>query len=176
MATKQNKQFQRWRHLKTRWWLWWPSWISNRQSVRYFRFRGHAVATVCFNSKHPMVWVEKSKIGFQDSDYGDHFLFPIGIILAIFHLHVNPLLICTFHLNSPCGLLEDVKNWFSRWWLLWPSWILDQNYFSSFWSRSYPVVTEQVSVQINQRFGKRCQKLIFKMAATAILDFWLAQF
>ena len=35
--------------------------------------------------------VEKSKIGFQDGGYGGHFGFPIGTILAIFHLHVNLL-------------------------------------------------------------------------------------
>ena len=35
-----------------------------------------------------------------------------------------------------------------------------------------PVATEQVSAQRDQKFGKRCQKLIFKMAAVAaILDF-----
>ena len=33
------------------------------------------------------------------------------------------------------------------------------------------VNTEQVTAQINQRFGKKCRKLIFKMAAVAdILD------
>ena len=39
---------------------------------------------------------------------------------------------------------------------------------SSFRSRSRPVVIEQISAQIDQRFGKRYRKLIFK---TAILDF-----
>ena len=35
-----------------------------------------------------------------------------------------------------------------------------------------PVATEQVSAQSNQKFGKRCRKLVFKMAAVAtILDF-----
>ena len=53
-----------------------------------------------------------------------------------------------------------------------PSWISNQHNFSSFRSRSYPVATEQVSAQSNQRFGKRCRKLIFKMVAVvAILDF-----
>ena len=38
-----------------------------------------------------------------------------------------------------------------------------------------PVATEQVLTQSDQKFGKRCRKLIFKMAAvTAILDFLLA--
>ena len=35
-----------------------------------------------------------------------------------------------------------------------------------------PVATEQVSAQSDQKFRKRCRKLIFKMAAVAaILDF-----
>ena len=43
-----------------------------------------------------------------------------------------------------------------------PSWISDQHDFRS---RNNPVATEQVLAQSNQRFRKRCQKLIFKMAA-----------
>ena len=34
-----------------------------------------------------------------------------------------------------------------------------------------PVATEQVSAQSDQKFGKRCRKLIFKMAVAAFLDF-----
>ena len=53
-----------------------------------------------------------------------------------------------------------------------PSWISYQHNFSSFRFRSHPVATEQVSAQGDQRFGKRCRKLIFKIAAVvAILDF-----
>ena len=53
-----------------------------------------------------------------------------------------------------------------------PSLFSDQHNFSSFRSRSHPVATEQVSAQSDQRFGKRCRKLIFKTAAmVAILDF-----
>ena len=65
---------------------------------------------MCFNSNRPMIWEEKSKIGFQE---GGHFGFPIGTILAIFHLHVNLLLHYKFQLNSLCGL-RDVQNRFSR--------------------------------------------------------------
>ena len=47
-----------------------------------------------------------------------------------------------------------------------PSWISNRHSFSSFRSRNHPVATEQVSAQ-----GKRCRKLIYKMAAVAaILD------
>ena len=51
------------------------------------------------------------------------------------------------------------------------------------WAHFDPVVTEQVSAQSDlgpgprsdQKFGKRCRKLIFKMAAVAaIRDFLLA--
>ena len=53
-----------------------------------------------------------------------------------------------------------------------PSRNSDQQNFSLFRSRSHPVATEQVSAQSDQRFGKRCLKLIFKMAVVvAILDF-----
>ena len=53
-----------------------------------------------------------------------------------------------------------------------PSWISDRHSFSSFQSRNHPVATEHVLAQGDQRFGKRCRKLIYKMAAVAaILDF-----
>ena len=53
-----------------------------------------------------------------------------------------------------------------------PSWIFDRPNFNSFWPRSHSVATGQVLAQGDQRFGKRCRKLIFKMAAVAaILDF-----
>ena len=51
-----------------------------------------------------------------------------------------------------------------------PSWISDQHNFSLFQSRSHLVATEQLSAQSDQRFLKKCQKLIFKMVA-ALLDF-----
>ena len=114
------------------------------------------------------------KIGFQDGAYGGHFGFPICMILAIFHPHVNLLLHYKFQLNSPCGL-RDVQNRFSIWWLWQPSWISDRYDFSSFRSRSCPIALEQVLAQIDQRFAKRCRKLSFKMAAVAaILNFLLS--
>ena len=52
-----------------------------------------------------------------------------------------------------------------------PSWISNRHNFSWFRFRSHPVATERISAQSDQRFGKRCRKLIFKMAAVvAILD------
>ena len=42
-------------------------------------------------------------------------------------------------------------------------------------ARFDPVATEQVSAQSDQKFGKRCRKLIFEIAAVAaILDFFLS--
>ena len=109
---------------------------------------------MCFNSNCPAVWVEKSKIGFQDGGYGGHVGFPIGMILAIFHLHVNLLLHYKFQLNLHCGLQEDVQNRLSIWRLWRPSWIVDRHNFSSFPSRSCPVATEQISAQIDQGLGR----------------------
>ena len=138
------------------------SWISDWHSHSYFRFRGHSVATVCFKSNRPTIWEEKSKLGFQEGGLGSHFGFPIGMTLAIFHLQVNLVLHCKF---PPCGL-RDVQNRFSRW-RLWrrTSWISDRNDFSSFRSRRCSVSTEPVSAQIDQKSGKGCRKLIFKMVA-----------
>ena len=53
-----------------------------------------------------------------------------------------------------------------------PSWISDRHSFSAFQSRNHPVASEQVSAQGDQRFGKKCRTLIYKMAAVAdIFDF-----
>ena len=142
----------------------------------FFLSRAHLVATMCFNSNRPTNWEEKSKIGFQDGGDGSHFEFPIGLNLAIFHLHATLLPDCKFKLNSPCGL-RDVQTKFSRWWLWRPSWTSDRLDFSANRSKICPVTTEQVSAQIDQRFGKRRRKLIFKMVTlAAILNFRSAQF
>ena len=68
-----------------------------------------------FQLKSPNCLGGEVRNWFQDGGYGGHFGFPIGMILAIFHLHVNLLLHCKFKLNSPCGLREDVQNKFSIW-------------------------------------------------------------
>ena len=70
-----------------------------------------------------MIQKQTSGIDFQDGGCGDHFGFPIGMILAILHLHINLLLHRKFQLNLHCGLREDIQNRFSRWQLWWPSWI-----------------------------------------------------
>ena len=68
------------------------------------------------------------------------FLFPIGMILGIFHLHINLLLHCKFQLHSACGL-RDVQNRFSIWRLRHLGFQINR---ISFRSRSHPVATEQV--------------------------------
>ena len=68
------------------------------------------------------------------------------------------------------ALVAILFNGVEPFWPSWPSWISDR--YNLIQSRSHPVATEQVSAQSDQRFGKRCQKFIFKMAAVvAILDF-----
>ena len=56
----------------------------------------------------------------------------IGTILAIFDLHVTPMLPSKFGVNWPFSSGEEVKNRFSRWLQMQPSWISDRNDFSYF--------------------------------------------
>ena len=63
---------------------------------------------------------------------GGHLGFPIGTFLAIFYLHVTPMLPIKFRVSWPFGSGEEVQNRFSRWWSEQPSWISDRNDFSYF--------------------------------------------
>ena len=133
----------------SRWWLWWPFWISNRHDFFFFIYMSICRYIVRFNLIR-LVVCEKMP-NFQDGG-------------------------CVFQLKSPNGLDGEVKNWFSRCWLWRPSWISNRHDFSLFRSRCCPDATEQVAAQINKRFVKRCRQLIFKMAAVdssveAILNF-----
>ena len=78
-----------------------------------------------------LVQEKMRKIDFQFGRHGGHLGFPIGTILAIFHLQVTLMLLTKFHINWPFGSEEEAKNRFSRW-LPWSSWIYDQNDFSYF--------------------------------------------
>ena len=91
---------------------------------------------------------KKQKIDFQDGSQGGHPGFPIGTILAIFHLQVTPMLPNKFRVNWPFGSGEEVKNRFSRWrpWQL--SWISNRKDFSYFLSTSHPDAFYQVSSQL----------------------------
>ena len=114
-----KNQFSRWR-------LWWPFWISNQHNFSYFYIYLLAFCSIIsFNLIYRVVFEEMLKIDFQDGHCGGHLGFPIGTILAIFIF----LLPCKFQLKSPNGLGEEVKNWFSRWWLWWPFWISSRQVF-----------------------------------------------
>ena len=190
MATKQNK-FQRSRHLKTWWRLWWPSWIligivldtfdlevilllqcvSTQIAQRCWRrsqklvFKMVAMAAIldfqsawfelffiytsscCFIVSFnliPHVVCKMSKTYFQD---GGHL--GCSIDLAHFHPEVVLLLRDKFQLKSTEHLGRDVENWFSRWWLWWPSWIFYLLSFSCFVSTRRPDAPHQVSTKLN---------------------------
>ena len=124
----------------SRWLLWRPSYISDRNDFSYFWSTSHPPCFLpSFELTGLLVQEKKRKIDFQDSG---HLGFPIGMILAIFALQVTPMLPTKFWVNWPFGSGEEAKNRFSRWP---PSWISDQNNFSYFWSTSHPDASYQVS-------------------------------
>ena len=126
----------------------------------------------CFNSNLPTVWEETSKIGFQGGGYGGHFGFPIGMILAIFHLHVNLLLHCKFQLNSTCGCEKMSKKRFSRWQLWRPSWIPINTILTCFNPEVILLLQRKFLLKSTDGLGRDVENLFFKMAAVAaILDF-----
>ena len=57
---------------------------------------------------------EEAKIYFHDGHHGGHLGFSIGMILAIFHLQVTPMLPTKFQDNWPFGSGEEAKNRISR--------------------------------------------------------------
>ena len=85
-----------------------------------------------FESTGLSVQKKKRKIDFQDGCHGGHLGYPIGMILAIFHLQVTSMSPNKFGVNWPFGAGEEAKYRFSRSQPWWPSGILDQNYFSYF--------------------------------------------
>ena len=120
---------------------------------------------MCFNSNCPTVWVEKSKIGFQDGSYGCHFGFPISMI-SYFPSTLEPvvsfnlirLVVCemsktNFQDGSSGGhlrfLIDTILAHFD------PEVVLLLQ--SKFWLKS------------TKCLGRECRKLIFKMAAVAAI-------
>ena len=87
----------------------------------------------------------RQKVPFWTSNGHDFSYFSFHISLLLQH-------------NSLLSLREDVQNRLLRWRLWRPFWIYYQHNFSSFWSSTHPVATEQVSAQIDQTFWKRCRK------------------
>ena len=122
---------------------------------------------MCFNSNHP-------NIDFQDGGYGGHFGFRHDF--SYFFIYTSDVTCCyivSFNLIRLVVCEKMSKTDFQYGGLGGHLEFLNRHDFSSFRSISCPVATEQVSAQIDQRFGKRCQKSIFKMAA---VDFRSAQF
>ena len=78
--------------------------------------------------------------------------------LAIFDLHVTPVLPTKFGVSWPFGSGEEAKNRFSRWRSWRPSWIFDRNDFSYFCSTGHPYASYQVSSQLAQ--GCRRSRLL----------------
>ena len=73
-------------------------------------------------------------------------------ILTHFDPEVVLFLQSKFRLKSTKGLGRDVENWFSRWWLWWPSWIFYRLSFSYFVSARRPNALHQVSTQLDHSF------------------------
>ena len=64
---------------------------------------------------------EEAKIDFQGGRHGSHLGFLIGTILAIFEVHVTPMLSTKFEVSWSFRSGEGSKNRFSRWPPLQPS-------------------------------------------------------
>ena len=105
--------------------------------------------------------------GFSFSSSGRHFVQQSGTILAISVEVIGRTLLCKYFEIRP--LVKDKMSFedflfvalaailFSGVEPLRPTWKI--------LARFDPVATEQVSAQSDQKFGKRCRRLIFKMAA-----------
>ena len=65
-----------------------------------------------------LVQEKKRQADFQD---GGQLGFPIGTILAIFHLQIVPILPTKFRVSWPFGSEEEAQNRFSKWQLWRPS-------------------------------------------------------
>ena len=147
-------------------WPWPPSWNFDLKNVNYFWSTTHPSASYqvtnkfliyksprCFLSfKSTGLWdlEKKRKIDFHN---GSHLGFPIGTTLANFGLQVSPMLLTKFQANWPFSLGKE-KNRFSRWPPRRPSWILDRNDFSCFWSTSYPDASYQFWVNWPRGVGE----------------------
>ena len=78
----------------------------------------------------------------------------LHICVGQIYIQVTPMLSIKFRVNWPFGSGEEAKNKFSRWRLWRPSWILDQNDFSCFWSTSHPDASYQVYSQLAQGYRR----------------------
>ena len=72
---------------------------------------------------------KKFKTDFQDGNCGDHLVFPIGIILAIFDLQVTSIIQVPSFKSVGLSLQEKKRKIYFPWW---PSWISNLHDFSYF--------------------------------------------
>ena len=71
----------------SRWSTWWPSWMSNRTILAFFNLQVTPMLPTKFiKSISLSIQEKKQKITFQNGRHGGQLGFPIGKILAIFHL------------------------------------------------------------------------------------------
>ena len=71
----------------SRWSTWWPSWMSSRTILVIFDLQvTQMLPTKFIKSICLSIQEKKQKITFQNGRHGGHLGFPIGKILAIFHL------------------------------------------------------------------------------------------
>ena len=84
-----NNRCSRWPSLRS-------SWISDRNDFSYFWSTSPRCFLSSFESIGFSVQEKKQKIDLQDSGHGGHLGFPIGTILAIFHLQI-----CFLSTNHP---------------------------------------------------------------------------
>ena len=94
----------------SRWWLWWPFWISNRHDYSYFSLTRQPVATSLSFNLICLVVCEMSKADFQDGGCSGHLRCQINKILAHFNPEVILLLQSKFRFKSTKGLGRDVEN------------------------------------------------------------------
>ena len=110
-----------------------------------------------FKSIGLLIQDKKVNIDFQHGCLGNHFGFPIRMILDIFDLQVTLILPIKFWVNWPyCS--EEIQNRFSSWLLWWPYWISNLNKFSYFWSTSHPDTSYHVSSKLAFPFRRRSAK------------------
>ena len=156
-------RFRRRRENGLSWWLpWRPSWIYDRNDLRYFLIYKLPGYFLKVNSELAFWFIRSAKWVSDRNDFsyswfsshGGHHWFPIGTILTVFDLQVLILPI-KFRVSWPFGSGDEVQNRFSRWR---PFWISDPNDFSYFWSTSHPDASYHVSSQFAQGRRRRLLK------------------
>ena len=99
----------------SRWRLWRPSWISDRNKLSYFWSTYHPDTSYRVSSHLAFRFRRRFKIDFQDGSRGIHLGFPITTVLAILDLQVAPILPTKFRVSWSFRSWEEVQNGFTRW-------------------------------------------------------------